>query len=93
MSTERDSLEIHVDLCELRYKQLDDRMTRVENKVTEINVDLQDFKAEMRRSFDEVKAMLSQARDQKFNTIIGAASGIVVALLGMMGYIITHLPN
>lgn len=93
MSTERDSLEIHVDLCELRYKQLEDRMTRVEAKVTEINVDLQDFKSEMRRGFDEVKAMLSAAKDQKFNTIIGAASGVVVALLGMMGYIITHLPN
>ena len=93
MATERDNLEIHVDLCELRYKQLDDRMTRVESKVTEINRDLQDFKGEMRRSFDEVKAMLTAARDQKFTTIIASASGIIVALLGMLGYIITHLPR
>ena len=93
MSTERDNLEIHVDLCELRYKQLDDRMTRVETKITEINVDLQDFKGEIRRNFDEVKTMLSAAKDQKFTTIIASASGIIVALLGMLGYIITHLPK
>lgn len=93
MSTERDSLEIHVDLCELRYKQLDDRMTRVEAKVTEINVDLQDFKSEMRNNFNEVKQMLIDAKDQKFNTIVGASATVIVALLGMMGYIITHLPK
>ena len=93
MATERDNLEIHVDLCELRYKQLDDRMTRVETKVTEINVDLQDFKAEMRQSFDEVKAMLIDAKDHKFNTLVATAGGVVVALLGMLGYIITHLPK
>ena len=93
MATERDNLEIHVDLCELRYKQLDDRMTRVESKVTEINRDLQDFKGQMRQGFDEVKAMLTAAQDQKFTTIIASASGIIVALLGMLGYIITHLPR
>jgi hypothetical protein len=93
MATERDNLEIHVDLCELRYKQLDDRMTRVESKVTEINRDLQDFKGEMRQGFDEVKSMLTAAQDQKFTTIIASASGIIVALLGMLGYIITHLPR
>lgn len=93
MSTERDNLEIHVDLCELRYKQLDARMTSVEQRINEINIDLQDFKEEMRRQFTDVKALLTQARDEKFKTIAAAASGIVIALLGMMGYIITHLPK
>ena len=70
MSTERDSLEIHVDLCELRYKTLEDRMTRVENQVKELNIDMQDFKEEVRRSFAEIKAMLQLAKDEKFKTII-----------------------
>ena len=30
---EKQSLEAHVDLCALRYKNLDDRMTKIEKKV------------------------------------------------------------
>ena len=91
MSTERDSLELHVDLCELRYKQLDDRMTRVEHKVQELNADMQDFKDEMRKSFGEIKTMLQTAKDEKFKTIIASGGSVVVGLLALLGYIVVHL--
>ena len=91
MSTERDNLEIHVDLCELRYKQLDDRMTRVETKIEDINRDLRDFKHEVREQFDQIKNLLGQAKDQKFNTMVGASATVIVALVGMLGYIVTNI--
>ena len=91
MSTERDSLEIHVDLCELRYKQLDDRMTRIETKVQEVTRDMQDLKEEMRKSFSEVKTMLQAAKDEKFKTIIASGGSVVVGLLALLGYIVVHL--
>ena len=37
---EKQSLEAHVDLCALRYKNLDDRMTKIESKVEEIHEDI-----------------------------------------------------
>lgn len=37
---EKESLEAHVDLCALRYSQLDMRMTKIEEKVDEIHKDL-----------------------------------------------------
>jgi len=37
---EKESLEAHVDLCALRYKNLDDRMTKIEKKVEEIHEDI-----------------------------------------------------
>lgn len=91
MSTERDSLELHVDLCELRYKQLDDRMTRIEHKVQELNTDMQDFKDEMRKSFGEIKTMLQTAKDEKFKTIIASGGSVVVGLLALLGYIVVHM--
>jgi hypothetical protein len=91
MSTERDNLEIHVDLCELRYKQLDDRMTRIEHKVQELNKDMQDFKEEMRRSFGEIKDMLVLAKDEKFKAIMMSGGSVVVGLLALLGYIVVHL--
>jgi wobble nucleotide-excising tRNase len=91
MATERDSLEIHVDLCELRYKQLDDRMTRIESKVQEVTIDVQDLKEEMRKGFGEVKVMLQAAKDEKFKTIIASGGSVVVGLLALLGYMITHI--
>lgn len=37
---EKESLEAHVDLCALRYKSLDDRLTKIETKVDEIHDDI-----------------------------------------------------
>lgn len=39
-SLERQSLEAHVDLCALRYKQLDDRLTSLEGKVDDMHADI-----------------------------------------------------
>jgi len=91
MATERDSLEIHVDLCELRYKALEDRMTRIEQHMQEMSVDLRDFKGEVRKGFGDIKIMLQSARDEKFKTIIGAGGSVVVGLLALLGYIVVHL--
>lgn len=66
-------------------------MTRVENQVKELNIDMQDFKEEVRRSFAEIKAMLQLAKDEKFKTIIGAGGSVVVGLLALLGYIVVHL--
>ena len=91
MATERDSLEIHVDLCELRYKALEDRMTRIEQKVQDISIDVQDFKDEVRKGFGEIKDMLTMAKDEKFKTVIMTAGSVIVGLLGLLGYIVVHL--
>jgi len=89
--TERTNLETHVDLCELRYKQLDDRMTRIEHKVEEITVDMHAFKEEMRKNFSEIKNMLQVAKDEKCKAIIASGGSVVVGLLALLGYIVVHL--
>ena len=37
---EKESLEAHVDLCALRYQQLDARLTKIEEKVEDIHDDI-----------------------------------------------------
>ena len=37
---EKESLEAHVDLCALRYQQLDSRLTKIESKVEDIHEDI-----------------------------------------------------
>ena len=38
---ERESLEAHVDLCAIRYENLDNRLTNIEGKVDSIHQDIQ----------------------------------------------------
>lgn len=38
---EKESLEAHVDLCALRYRNLDERLSNVENKIDDVHKDIQ----------------------------------------------------
>jgi phosphoribosylcarboxyaminoimidazole (NCAIR) mutase len=80
-----------VDLCELRYQQLEDRMDRVEKRLDSVISDMASLKLSNDRQFNEIKAMLSSAKDEKFKTMVTVAGTVVAALLGMLGYLITHI--
>jgi len=66
-------------------------MTRIEQKVQDISIDVQDFKEEVRRGFSEIKDMLTVAKDEKFKTVIVTAGSVIVGLLALLGYIVVHL--
>ena len=66
-------------------------MTRIEQKVQDISIDVQDFKDEVRKGFGEIKDMLTLAKDEKFKTIIVTAGSVIVGLLTLLGYIVVHL--
>ena len=68
---EKESLEAHVDLCALRYEQLDRRLTGLEEKVDNIHTDIQAGNASM------IKVLVGAA-----GTIVaGLLSTIVVILM------------
>lgn len=84
-------LNTHELLCYERYKGIEVRMDNIENRVDVISTDLKELKQTNDRQFNEIKVMLTAAKDEKFKTMITVAGTIIVSLLGMMGYIITHL--
>jgi len=68
---EKESLEAHVDLCALRYQQLDIRLTNVETKIDSIHKDITEGQKSM------TKVLIGTA-----GTIVaGLLSTIVVILL------------
>ncbi len=46
-SLEKQSLEAHVDLCALRYQNLDNRLSNVEKKIEDIHRDIKDGNASL----------------------------------------------
>jgi tetrahydromethanopterin S-methyltransferase subunit G len=67
---EKESLEAHVDLCALRYQQLDNRLTNLEEKVDNVHKDI----VEGQKSLSKV--IIGTA-----GTIITGVVTIVIALL------------
>lgn len=71
---EKTSLEAHVDLCALRYGQLDKRLTELENKVEMVHQDILEGQQSM------TKVIIGTA-----GTIIAGVLGIVITILMKMG--------
>lgn len=71
---ERESLEAHVDLCALRYGQLESRLDGVEKKI----ITLQDT--------------IEKSSLNTIKILIGTAGTIIVAVLSLLGVILTKLP-
>lgn len=89
--TERTSLETHVDLCELRYEQLDMRMSKVEQQIKDLNKDVTALKDETRKGFSDIKELIEKRNNSSHTAIITTAGTVCVSLIGLLGYLITHI--
>ena len=67
---EKQSLEAHVDLCALRYGQLDQRLTALEEKVDAIHQDILDGQKGL------TKVIIGTA-----GTVVAGVISLVVAIL------------
>lgn len=67
---ERENLEAHVDLCAMRYQQLDTRLTTIEKKVSEL--------AEV---ISVNKDSLAKVIIGATGTIVASVVGLIVTLL------------
>jgi hypothetical protein len=86
-------LDTHEQLCIERYKAIETRMDSIESRVDSIATDVKELKQTNDKQFSEIKTMLTAGKDEKFKTMVTVAGTIIVALLGVMGYLITHLPG
>ena len=91
--TELTSLELHVELCAERYKRLEEKIGYVEESLDRIHADFSSFKTDNQKNLSEIKNLLGGAKDEKFKIMVTSTATIVVGLLAMLGYVITHLPK
>ena len=73
---ERTNLEAHVDLCAERYKVLDNRLGKVEQKLEKIESDVSD-----------IKSMLNRSQKDQFKVLLSISGAIITVLLGVIGYL------
>jgi hypothetical protein len=69
-SLEKTSLEAHVDLCAMRYKQLDTRLGVLENKMSEVQRDIIEGQKSLKTTLIGAAA-----------TLLGGMISIVITIL------------
>jgi len=84
-------LSTHEQVCAERYIRIELRMDTIESRVDAISADVKELKTTNDKQFAEIKSMLTAAKDEKFKTMVTATGTVIVALLGLLGYVITHL--
>lgn len=84
-------LNTHEILCAERYKGIENRMDNIDTRMDTISSDLREMKNTSDKQFNEIKGMLTAAKDEKFKVMVSATATVIVALLAMLGYLITHL--
>ena len=90
---ENTNLELHVELCAERYKRLEEKFDSVEERLDHIHSDFNSFKQDNQKNMSEIKSMLSGAKDEKFKIMVTSTATVIVGLLALLGYVITHLPK
>lgn len=77
---ERENLEAHVDLCAERYRVLEEKFTRLENKVDDL--------------VDSVQKLADKATADKVSSnklVLGAAATVIAGLLSTIVLLLLNL--
>ena len=78
---EKKSLEAHVELCAERYKFLEEKLESVEGKIVQVVTSVAD-----------VKAAVNKMSEKSNDRLINWGIGIIVFLVGTIGYLLkSHL--
>ena len=91
--TEATSLEMHVELCAERYGRLEEKFKPVEHRLDQLHDDFNIFKSENSKNLSEIKSLLNNAKDDKFKVMVTTTGTVMVALIGLLGYVLIHLPK
>ena len=84
------SLKGHIQLCELRYQALEERLDNVETRLNKIEEKVSALKEQTQAGFTEIKLLLERNHNRRQTQMIATVGSIVVAVLTMIGYIVTH---
>lgn len=76
------SLKGHIQLCELRYKNLEQRLDNVEQRLATIESKVSDLGSQIQSNLLEIKLVLQKADSRRDVQIIATLGTIVVAIIG-----------
>lgn len=76
------TLKGHIQLCELRYKSLEQRLENVEQRLAQIEDKVNNLGSQIQSNLLEIKLVLQKADARRDVQIIATLGTIVVAIIG-----------
>ncbi len=90
VKSENEDLNLHVSLCEQRYKDLEGRIDGLEQRLIKVEDQISALKASTQAGFSDIKLLLEKQNSARTTQMIATIGSIVVAVVGVIGYIITR---
>lgn len=91
--SESEDLNLHTHLCAERYRQLEQRLEAFDERLVKVETQISNLKVEFNRGIQEIRLLLEQQNNSRSRQIIASAGAIVVAIISLAGYIVSHLPK
>jgi len=90
VKTENEDLNLHVSLCEQRYKELEARLEALDARLTSLEIKVGALKSEMLTGFSDIKILIERQNNQRSTQIIASAGAVIAAVFGAMVYILSR---
>lgn len=84
------TLKGHIQLCELRYQSLEEKINAVDARLTKVETEISSLKRDMALGFGEIKLLIEKQNNARTIQIIATAGAVLVSIIGLAGYILTH---
>ena len=84
------TLKGHIQLCELRYQKLEEKINEVEQRLTKVEDQISSLKTSMAEGFGEIKLLIEKQNNARTTQIIATGGAVIIAVVGLLGYLITH---
>ena len=78
------SLKGHIQLCELRYKALEERLDNVEQRLSQIEDKVSDLRSAINSNMLEIRLIIEKANSRRDVQIIATLGTIAVAVVGSL---------
>lgn len=90
VKSENEDLNLHVSLCEQRYKELEGRLDAMDQRLTKLEDQISAVKKDMATGFNDIRLLLEKQNSARFIQMTATLGTIAAAIIGVIGYIITH---
>jgi len=80
------TLKSHVQLCELRYKALEEKIDNVEKRLHQMEDTVSSIKTTMNTNFADIKLLIEKQSNARTMQLMATIGTIVAAALGALGY-------
>jgi ActR/RegA family two-component response regulator len=90
MSQEERDLATHVEICAIRYQGIQEKIDGIEARLTKMETTVSTLKSEMQAGFTDIKLILEKQSNARVIQLIATFGSITVAVVALLGYIITH---